>query len=124
MSRERVIEAAGKLITAEDRERFGLDPNAPLTLEIVEAKRMAINIVVLLAGPQSERDGVWAKVNDDFSVRMYGKPKETVEITDGKPVIEVDWAKVPLETRKRLLGAMTEIDQLEELQGADEDNPQ
>jgi hypothetical protein len=50
----------------------------------------------------------------------FGAAKQTIDfVGDEAPAIApIDWSQVPLEQRKRLLGALREIDELTELAGA------
>lgn len=83
---------------------------AGMTMEEARGRLYALEMKVALAGPQGPKDSNWTFAMGDMMARHFGKPKETIEVvSEGDAEREIDWDKVPLEQRERLLAAMREL---------------
>ena len=74
----------GRCSIANDLKRVGAaNPNLPGTTEEARQRWWAMLMPIAFAGPSADNDPNWRYAAQEVGNRLFGKPKEHVEVTGG-----------------------------------------
>lgn len=100
-------------LTKDLAEAIKINPDVPATPAAARAQWWAVMFKVFSPGPQKPNDHNWTTSARELGARLAPPAQQRKEF-DAPPAntTPIDWSAVPLERRKRLLGAMREVREL------------
>jgi hypothetical protein len=116
-------EHASLLLTPEERTRLGLKDGEALSAAWLRANWLRRIALVAMTEPRVGNDTNWRYAASELGNRLYGKPKEIVEMTieGGAGASRLDLDALPLDERRKLLAAAERMNAL--AAGAADDKP-